>query len=218
VDRNASTAFPACTKEDSLAGNLYLQTGIYPGEDTMTLEQLLHNSRRGKAAAQKALYERLARPLFALCRRYLKSDVEAEEVLHNGFLKLFAALEHFRFNSEAASMAWIKRIFINECLMHLRRQHSFLQVALEDAADVAAGEDTLERFATADILEAILQLPLGYRTVFNLYAVEEYSHKEIAALLGISEGTSKSQLSKARSLLQQTLIRKYPEYALRKTR
>jgi RNA polymerase sigma factor (sigma-70 family) len=184
----------------------------------MELDQLLKDCQRGHAAAQKAVYDRFARPLFALCRRYVKSDAAAEEMLHNGLLKFFTSLDRFVYQSEAATVAWMKKILVNECLMHLRRENSFLHVGLHEAQEVAIADDTLDRFESAHIYAAIMQLPVGYRTVFNLYVLEQYTHKEIASLLGITEGTSKSQLSKARALLQQTLIRNHPEYALRKTR
>jgi RNA polymerase sigma factor (sigma-70 family) len=184
----------------------------------MELDQLLRDCKRGRTAAQKAVYDRFARPLFVLCRRYLKSDAAAEEVLHNGLLKFFTSLDRFVFQGEAATVAWMKKIMVNECLMHLRRENSFLHVGLHEAQEVTITDDTLDRFESAHIYAAIMQLPIGYRTVFNLYVLEQYAHKEIASLLGITEGTSKSQLSKARALLQQTLIRNNPEYALRKTR
>ncbi|RYZ20883.1 MAG: sigma-70 family RNA polymerase sigma factor [Chitinophagaceae bacterium] len=183
-----------------------------------TMQEMLNGCRKGRTSAQKAFYERFARPMFAVCRRYLKTDACAEEVLHNGFLKFFTTLDRFTYESDAATAAWLKRIMINECLMQLRRTQSFLQVGLEEVAETATASETLDGFAAAEIHAAILQLPTGYRTVFNLYALEQYSHKEISTLLGISEGTSKSQLSKARALLQQTLIRNNPEYALRRTR
>ncbi|RYY65930.1 MAG: sigma-70 family RNA polymerase sigma factor [Chitinophagaceae bacterium] len=156
--------------------------------------------------------------MFLLCRRYLRNDEAAEEVLHNGFLKCFAGIGRLQYVSEAATVGWLKRIMVNECLMHLRRHNSFLQVALEEAPELPDDERVLEGLEASEIFLLVTKLPTGYRTVFNLYVLEEYSHKEIAALLGISEGTSKSQLSKARQLLQQLLIQSNPDYAYRQTR
>lgn len=184
----------------------------------MELQQLVKECGKGRASAQKALYERFARPLFLLCRRYLRNDEAAEEVLHNGFLKCFDGIGRLAWVNEAATVGWLKRIMVNECLMHLRRHNSFLQVALEDAPELPEDERILEGLEASEIFQLITRLPTGYRTVFNLYVLEEYSHKEIAVLLGISEGTSKSQLSKARQLLQQFLIQSNPDYALRQTR
>ncbi|RYY95968.1 MAG: sigma-70 family RNA polymerase sigma factor [Chitinophagaceae bacterium] len=184
----------------------------------MELAQLIEDCRHERRTAQKALYARFARPFFGLCRRYLKSDSDAEELLQNGFVKIFAALPRFGYVNEAATVGWMKRILVNECLMHLRRSTSFLQVGLEEAAELPGGPDPLESLEAAELLRLLLQLPTGYRTVFNLYVVEQYSHNEISALLGISEGTSKSQLSKARALLQQLITQANPGHGLRKTR
>ncbi|RYY87727.1 MAG: sigma-70 family RNA polymerase sigma factor [Chitinophagaceae bacterium] len=184
----------------------------------MELQQLVRDCKKGRASAQKALYERFAQPLFLLCRRYVRNDEAAEEVLHNGWLKCFEAIARFDYVNDAATVGWLKRIMVNECLMHLRRNNSFLQVALEDAPELPDNERVLEGLEATEIFQLITKLPTGYRTVFNLFVLEEYGHKEIAVMLGISEGTSKSQLSKARQLLQQLLIQSNPEYALRKTR
>jgi RNA polymerase sigma factor (sigma-70 family) len=184
----------------------------------MELNELLNGCKRGRTAAQKAIYDRFARSLFLLCRRYVKSDACAEEVLHNGFLKFFSSLDRFVYENDGATVAWMKKIMVNECLMHLRREHSFLQVSVDDATDIPVHEDPLDSLEATEIFMLILKLPTGYRTVFNLHVLEGVPHREIAALLGISEGTSKSQLNKARALLQQLLIQKKPEYALRQTK
>ncbi|GAB4093393.1 RNA polymerase sigma factor [Flaviaesturariibacter terrae] len=184
----------------------------------MELQLLVKECQKGRAAAQKALYERFARPLFLLCRRYVRSDEAAEEVLHNGFLKCFDNIGRLSYVNEGATVGWLRKIMVNECLMHLRRHNSFLQVAVEDAPELPDEERVLEGLEAGEIFSLIMKLPTGYRTVFNLYVLEQYGHKEIAALLGISEGTSKSQLSKARQLLRQLLIQSNPEYALRQSR
>jgi RNA polymerase sigma factor (sigma-70 family) len=180
----------------------------------MELAQLIKECKGGSITAQKYLYDRYAQPMFLVCRRYLRNDATAEEVLMNGFLQFFQQLHRFQFSGEAATHAWIKKIMVNECLMQLRRQHSFLQVATDDLPEGSTGTDPLEKMEAAEIYRLITQLPLGYRTVFNLYAIEQYTHAEIAKLLGISEGTSKSQVHKARQLLQQ-MIRQQNEYYVR---
>jgi RNA polymerase sigma factor (sigma-70 family) len=184
----------------------------------MELAQLLRECKKERASAQKALYERFSAMGFLLCRRYVKSDEASEEILHNGFLKCFTALRKFDYSSDGAFIAWFKKILVNECLMHLRRNHSFLQVALEDAAEMPVDENFLDGIEATEIFKLITSLPTGYRTVFNLAVVEGMAHKEIATLLGISEGTSKSQLSKGRQMLQQLLIQSNPEYVLRQTK
>ncbi|TGE27369.1 RNA polymerase sigma factor [Hymenobacter metallicola] len=165
---------------------------------------LLNECRRGNPRAQKVLYERLAPAMLGVCLRYLRHQEDAEEALVLGFVKVFRALEQYR--HEGSFRGWVRRIMINEALGQLRRKqpmHVDIDECHDGVAPIAAlAESNLD---TADLLRLIQQLPAGYRTVFNLYAVEGYNHPEIAALLGISEGTSKSQLSKARALLQRQL-------------
>ncbi|UOQ72777.1 RNA polymerase sigma factor [Hymenobacter cellulosilyticus] len=165
---------------------------------------LVAECRRGNPRAQKVLYDRLAPGMLAVCLRYLRRQEEAEEALVLGFVKVFRALEQYR--HEGSFRGWVRRIMINEALGQLRRRqplHLDIDECHDGVATIgAAAESNLE---TADLLRLIQDLPAGYRTIFNLYAVEGYNHPEIAALLGISEGTSKSQLSKARALLQRRL-------------
>lgn len=170
----------------------------------MTEADLIAACCRGEPRAQRQLYEQLAGLMLSVCRRYLKRAEDAEEALLLGFTKMFRALPEFR--HEGSFEGWVRRIMVNEALGQLRRREA-LQVNL-DAADprlfsTPATADT--QLQADDLLALLAQLPPGYRAVFNLYAVEGYGHQEIAALLGISEGTSKSQLSKARALLQRWL-------------
>jgi RNA polymerase sigma factor (sigma-70 family) len=171
----------------------------------MELQQLLKECKRKSITAQKYLFDRYCTQFFLLCRRYLKTNEQAEEALMNGFLKIFHSLDKFTYSNDAASVAWMQKLVVNECLQELRKKHSFLLVAEEFAEDIPAGDDILASLAATEIYGLIMQLPTGYRTVFNLAVIEQMSHKEIAALLNISEGTSKSQLSKARLMLQQML-------------
>jgi RNA polymerase sigma-70 factor (ECF subfamily) len=184
----------------------------------MQLRQLLHECQRKNRKAEKSLYERFATPMFLVCRRYLKTDEEAEEVLMNGLLNFFRSLDKFCYESDAATYSWIKKIMINECLMRLRKNNSFLQLAHVDSSEAVQDDNVIDHMGAAEIFTMITQLPIGYRTVFNLYVVENFSHKEIAEALGISEGTSRSQLNKARRMLQQLLIKTNSDYASRKTK
>jgi RNA polymerase sigma factor (sigma-70 family) len=183
----------------------------------MELQQLLRECKRNGAAAQKCLYEQFATSMFLLCRRYLRTDEAAEEAMMNGFLKFFHGLDRFQYVSDAATVGWLRRIMVNECLMQLRSTNSFLQVAAE-LPEVADAGDPLDGLSAEEIFRLITGLPIGYRTVFNLYVMEGLGHKEIAKELGITEGTSKSQLSKARQLLQQQLIQQNSDHAWRKTK
>jgi RNA polymerase sigma-70 factor (ECF subfamily) len=168
--------------------------------------------------AQQLLFNRHGKAMYALCRRYLSPAEEAEEAMMNGFLKIFTRITETSFENEAAFSGWMRRIMVNECLQQLRKAHSFL--ILTDGAE----GDKVD-FITADmplnakeLFQLIETLPTGYRTVFNLYVVEGYTHREIAEMMQISEGASKSQLSKARVKLAHLWKQKNEFYGLGKTR
>lgn len=156
--------------------------------------------------AQNRLYEAFSGRLFRLCMRYLRHEQEAEEVLMNGFLKFFRGLPDFEYRDDNSLEVWLKRIMVNEALMQLRRQKALLVFSDADEAGTIANLEEIDHAIDAEgIYAAILELPNGYRTVFNLYVIEGYTHEEIAKQLNINTGTSKSQLSKARAMLQQLL-------------
>ena len=184
----------------------------------MELNQLLKECRKQRITAQRYFFDQFAASMFLLCRRYLKNDETAEEVMMNGFLKFFASLNNFEYINDAAVVGWLRKIMVNECLMQLRGTNSFLQVAADELHEVIADDQIIEKISAEEIFKLITQLPVGYRTVFNLFELENKSHKEIAELLGINEGTSRSQLSKAKQMLQQLLIKNDSDYAWRKTK
>lgn len=186
-------------------------------EFIMQLHQLLRDCKRRNAAAQRCLYNRFATSMFLLCRRYVNNDETAEEVMLSGFLKFFQSLDEFTYVNDAATIGWLRRIMVNGCLMELRSSNSFLQLA-DEVPDLSVNEEIISSISAEEIFSLITQLPPGYRIVFNLFVIEEMSHKEIAEQLGISEGTSRSQLSKAKQLLQQMLIKNNSDYAWRKTK
>ena len=172
------------------------------------MQQIIEACKSGNSFAQKRLFDHYVKRLFRLAMRYVRSTEDAEEMVMNGFLKFFHSLETFEYHDEPRLEVWLKRIVVNECLMHLRRQ----KVTWASLEDIDNQMDTpTESVPTDSMIEAeelyalILELPAGYRTIFNLYAIEGYSHQEIAQQLGISQGTSKSQLSKARAVLQTLL-------------
>ncbi|MGJ7031410.1 RNA polymerase sigma factor [Niabella hirudinis] len=169
------------------------------------MEDILEDCRLRDRNAQRQLFYAFAPQMLAVCTRYVKVKEDAEERMLQGFEKFFAQIDSFSFRGEAAFTAYLKRIMVNECLMLLRKRRIVFE-EMEDQDFVMVQEETaLERLSAKEIFELILKLPEGYATVFNLFVVEDLSHKEIAQLLGITEGTSKSQLSKARSLLQQMM-------------
>jgi len=174
--------------------------------ENVTEPDLIAACLQGDPRAQRQLYNQFAGLMLTVCRRYLKRQEDAEEALLLGFAKVFRALPTFR--QEGSFEGWMRRIMVNEALMELRRREP-MHLSFEDFAqpeNLASTPATADTQLQADELLALLQeLPTGYRTVFNLYALEGYSHPEIAEALGITEGTSKSQLSKARALLQRRL-------------
>ncbi|HYC40798.1 MAG TPA: RNA polymerase sigma factor [Chitinophagaceae bacterium] len=156
---------------------------------------------------QEELYRRFSGRMYGVCLRYASNAEEAEDILQEGFIKIFKKLESFR--SEGSFEGWIRRIFVNTAIEHFRRK-KYLQPVTEKEETSIEGKyiSVLDDLAEQDILGLVQQLSPGYRTVFNMYVVEGYTHKEIADMLGISEGTSKSQLSRAKVILQD-LVRKF---------
>ena len=183
----------------------------------MEIAQLVREAKQGSASAQKCLFDLLGDRMMLVCRRYLKSQEDAEEILLDGFYKVFKNLPSFHYQGDAALTGWIKKIMINECLMLLRKKNVFTIVTESAAEDIPIEEAALNNLSAKEIFDLIVQLPVGYRTVFNLYVIEGMEHREIAALLGIAEGTSKSQLSKAKILLQKNLLQNGSGYVKRKS-
>ncbi|WP_234736394.1 RNA polymerase sigma factor [Tellurirhabdus bombi] len=170
----------------------------------ITEAQLISALQRADARAQKVVYERYASRMLTVCARYIGDRFTAEEVLMDGFMRVFERIDQYK--GEGSFEGWVRRIMVNEALTYLRRnKHWLAEVALDDAlptADVAFADQNIQ---AEDLLNLLEKLPEGYRTVFNLYAIEGYNHAEIAESLGISESTSKSQLHRARALLQKQL-------------
>ena len=199
-------------------GNLLLPICIYYYNYTgrMNQQQLIKECKEGSAAAQKWLFDHFADKMIMVCRRYVKQEADAEELMLDGFFKFFKNISSFQYQGEAPLFSWIKRIMINECLMFLRKKNAFVITAETTEEQFPVRADILDKLNAEEIFKLIIRLPVGYRTVFNLYAIEGMGHKEIAQLMNITEGTSKSQLSKARQYLQKMLIHKNNDYANRK--
>ncbi len=168
-------------------------------------EELIKGCLRHDPSAQKTVYESYSSKMYSLCYRYVRHPMEAEDILVTAFMKVFDKIHQFK--NEGSFEGWIRRIIVNEALTFLRRNRSmYVETELKQAErepDYNALSDHLE---AEDLLKMIQELPTGYRIVFNMYAIDGYSHKEIAAQLGISENTSKSQLSRARTYLQKILL------------
>ncbi len=168
-------------------------------------EVLIRQCRKFERQAQKEVYEKYTAKMYSLCLRYVKDAPSAEDVMIMAFVKVFEKIEQFK--GDGSFEGWIRRIMVNESLTYIRKNKSmYLEVDIEKADREPNYENLDSKLESEDLLKLIQQLPTGYRTVFNLYAIEGYSHKEIAEELGISENTSKSQLSRARSLLQKQLL------------
>lgn len=165
---------------------------------------LVNACRQGERLAQRELYERYSRKMFAVCLRYVRQRDEAEDVLTEGFMKVFQHITNYK---DAGSLeGWIRRIMVNECLMMLRKQRlMYAETTIEEYTNLSDNADYVTQMQADELMEIVQDLPTGYRTIFNLYAIEGYSHKEIAEMLNISENTSKSQLSRARVLLQKKI-------------
>lgn len=153
---------------------------------------------------QKKLYERFARKMLAVCLCYTRDTYEAENILQEGFIKIYENIKNFK--PTGSLEGWIRRIMVNTATDYYRKKKriKFSEVNLEEAENQVSSID-LDVFSTREILTRIQELPEGCRMIFTLYAIEGYTHKEIAETLGISVGTSKSQFSRARVLLQEKL-------------
>ena len=184
----------------------------------MNTSELVKEAKQGSTAAQKCLFDLFGEKMLLVCQRYVKTPEDAEELLLDGFYKFFTKISAFNYQGDPALYAWLKRIMINECLMFLRAKNVFTIVTEATAEEIPLQEEALDNLSAEEIFKLIVQLPVGYRTVFNLYAIEGMNHGEIAVLLNISEGTSRSQFSKAKVLLQKLLLQNDIKYVKRKSK
>jgi RNA polymerase sigma factor (sigma-70 family) len=170
---------------------------------------LLEGCRRGDRKMQQELYNRFAPKMYGVCLRYASNAEEAEDILQEGFIKIFNKIGSYR--GEGSFEGWIRRIFVNTAIEHFRKK-TYMQPITETEENTVEGKylSVLDSLAEKDIVQLVQQLSPGYRTVFNMYVVEGYTHKQIADMLGISEGTSKSQLSRAKLILQE-LVKTFVE-------
>lgn len=169
---------------------------------TLEDKELFLLCQEQNSKAQELIYRKHSGSLMVTCQRYMRTAHDAEEALIQGFYKIFRGIDKVEWRGNAAFKGWLKRVVVNECLMALRKnQREKAESGLENihsTSNLSAESDLMEQ----EVLTLITKLPNGYRTVFNMYIIEGYNHKEIAEKLGIQESTSKSQLSKARKLLQ----------------
>lgn len=170
-------------------------------------KQLIEGCVRQDKLAQKMLYEKYASSLLGICMRYAQDKPEAEDILQEGFLKIFLRIKQY--SGEGSFEGWMKRIMVNTAISNYRKQQKhYYQQDINDVNESDMDVDSVEpdtAFSRNELLKIIQDLPPGYRVVFNLFAVEGYKHKEIAEILNIDETTSKSQFSRARKLIQKRL-------------
>jgi RNA polymerase sigma-70 factor (ECF subfamily) len=173
----------------------------------LELDEIIEGCREGSRKHQEALYNMFASKMFGVCLTYTRDRDLAQDILHDGFFKVFKKFHQY--NEDWSLFAWVRRIIVNTAIDHFRKTNRITNVDFQEAEYLGGSyDDVSESFKTADLSQIINMLPIGARTVFNLYVVEGYKHREIAGILNISAGTSKSQLSKAKSVLKE-LVNKY---------
>ena len=169
----------------------------------------IEGAKRADRRCQKAIYDLLSAKMFAVCLRYMGDRDAAEDILQDGFVTLFSKLDSY--SGEGSFEGWARKIFVNTALMSLRKKDALkLSEDVSVAWNITSDDPSaIQRIGYNELLKMIAVLPPGFRTVFNMYVIEGYSHKEIAEALGISETTSRSQLQRARTLLQTKIKEKY---------
>jgi RNA polymerase sigma factor (sigma-70 family) len=172
-------------------------------------QELIEGCHKGDRSFHEALYERYCRKMLVVCLRYSKTTAEAEDILQEGFVKVFQGLKNFR--QESKLETWMTRIMVNTALNSQRKKLYLYPMVDVENIDVPEEEVSISGIHLMQLLEMMQSLPQGCQVVFNLFAIEGYNHKEIGEMLGISEGTSKSQYARARSLMQAKLLRE-PSY------
>jgi RNA polymerase sigma-70 factor (ECF subfamily) len=175
--------------------------------ETNELDKIIKDCVSGNRKAQEKLFNLFSNEMFGVCLYYAKDYTEAEDTLHDGFIKVFQKIDQFGFKGSLAG--WIRKVMVNTALEKFRKQHQLYALGddYENPEDIER-ENVISDLSARDLINLIRELTPQYRMVFNLYAIEGYSHKEISEMLGISEGTSKSNLARARNVLQNK-VKKY---------
>ena len=169
-------------------------------------EVLVKKCKEGNALAQKAVYDRFSPKMLGVCLRYSSNKHEAEDILQDGFIKVFQKIDSYTGNGSFEG--WVRRTIVNTCLDHIRKTKNLkLNVDIDTVGYLEPiAENVHSDLATQDLLQMVQSMPLGYKTVFNMFAIEGYSHKEIGQELKISENTSKTQYRKAKLYLQEKIL------------
>lgn len=182
-------------------------------KQTLTEQELVEGCKRGDDKARRQLYERYAGKMLAICMRYLGNREEAEDLLHDGYIKLYGSFDKFEWQGEGTLPAWMSRVFANLSLQHLRKNDVMSQtVELENTSELREDVDRpdsdsdIETIPKKVLMQFIEELPVGYRTVFNMYVFEGKNHIEIGKVLGINNKSSASQLVRARAILKEKVL------------
>lgn len=179
------------------------------------LNELIKRCIDNDPVAQKDLYDLYAPKMWMVCMRFGKNQMMAKDLMQEGFIRIFTQLD--KYNGQGSFEAWMRRVIVNTSINYYKKnlQRQKYEVDADEAYDLKQSEaSALDKISSEELLKLLEKLPDGYRMVFNLYAIEGYSHKEIADMMGITESTSKSQLSRARSFMQDLLKKHYKIYSI----
>lgn len=173
-------------------------------EHKYTIEDLIKRCKAGERKAHELLYKQFASKMMGVCLRYATDRMEAEDMLQNGFIRVFQKLADYR--GDGSFEGWVRRIMVHSSIEYYRKHHKMLQLADVDSGnEPSVNAVAMANLDAMDLMVLIQRLSPGYRVVFNLYAIEGYSHREIGDIMGITEGASKSQLSRARTILKEQI-------------
>lgn len=175
------------------------------GNQNVSETDLIRGCMEGDRRMQKLLYDQFSSKMYAVCLRYMGNSDDAQDILQEGFIKVFRNLEKFR--GDGSFEGWMRRIFVNTAIEQIRKRKTDLSLTEKEEVIELKAVSALDNINEKDLLQIVSELSPGYRTVFNMYVVEGFNHKEISEALGISEGTSKSQLARARMILQEKIKR-----------
>jgi len=178
---------------------------MIPDKRNMSEEEMIKRCLKNDSLAQRTLYDKLGPKMMGVCLRYMMNTEEAQDVLQDGFVKVFEKLGAY--SGTGSFEGWVRRIFVNTALDAIRKNKNLkYQTQIDDVAYALKSNDYIfESLVAEDLMKVLQQLPLGYKTVFNLYAIEGYSHKEIAEKMNITVSTSKSQFSRAKAMLREII-------------
>jgi len=179
---------------------------MIPDKCNMSEEEMIKRCLKNDPLAQRTLYDKLGPKMMGVCLRYMMNVEEAQDVLQDGFIKIFEKLGAY--SGTGSFEGWVRRIFVNTALDAIRKNKNLKhQTQIDDVAYALKSNDFIfETLVAEDLMKVLQQLPLGYKTVFNLYAIEGYSHKEVAEKMNITVSTSKSQFSRAKAMLRELII------------